>query len=102
MNDATASLRSSRPVNGSQLLPSYVSIAALVASIAAAGGRRSVSRFSMRRTSVSSPAAAATRSILKPGMSSRRLTAIGSSVLHPDEAHLHLGQIDRLERPQLG
>jgi hypothetical protein len=41
----------------------------------------SVSRFSKRSTSGSSPAAAATRSMLKPGMWSRRATLISSSLL---------------------
>src|SRR5437868_5738080 len=68
MCSATASLRSSRPVNGSQLLASSVPIAARVASIASGGGATSVSRFSRRRTSGSSPAAAATRSMLKPAL----------------------------------
>jgi len=46
---ATASLRSSRPVNGSQLFASSSPIAARVAAIAASGGAMSVSRFSSRR-----------------------------------------------------
>src|SRR5215208_3311637 len=74
MYAATASFRSSRPVNGSQLLASSSPTAARVASTASSGGGMSVSRFSRRRTSGSSPAAAATRSMLKPGMWSSRLT----------------------------
>ena len=46
-------------------------------STASAGGGMSVSRFSKRSTSGSLPAAAATRSMLKPGMPSRRRTLIG-------------------------
>jgi len=64
-------------VNGNQLFASPSPIAARVASIASGGGGMSVSRFSIRRMSRSSPAAAATRSILKPGMVSRRRTLIG-------------------------
>src|SRR5918999_2056846 len=81
MDAATASLRSSRPVNGSQLFASSSPIAARVASIASAGGGMSVSRFSRRRTSGSSPAAAATRSMLNPGMSRSRVTPLGFSPL---------------------
>src|SRR5438105_2804546 len=97
MKAATASFRSSRPLNGSQLFASSSPIAARVASIASAGGGMSVSRFSSRRTSGSSPAAAATRSILNPGMASRRVptTAIVAVALlvalaEPAVAHAHV------------
>src|SRR5438034_137426 len=63
--------------NGGQLLASSSPMAARVASMAASGGGISVSRFSIRRMSGSVPAAAATRSMLKPGICPRRLTLIG-------------------------
>jgi hypothetical protein len=68
MRRATSDLSSPMPVNGSHEFPSSVPTAARVASIAAAGGGMSVSRFSMRRISGSLPAAAATLSIENPGM----------------------------------
>ena len=67
MYAATASFMSSRPVNGSQLFASSSPSAARVASTASGGGGMSVSRFSIRSTSGSSPAAAATRSIDETG-----------------------------------
>src|SRR5919198_939125 len=95
MYAATARLRSSRPVNGSQLFASSSPIAVRVASMASAGGGRSVSRFSKRRTSGSSPAAAATRSMLKPGICSRRWTLTALPGLD-DAAGTHAGDLDRM------
>src|SRR5215211_1959736 len=76
---ATSRLSSLMPVNGSHEFASSVPTAARVAATATAGGGMSVSRFSMRSTSGSLPAAAATLSIENSGMPFSR-SPIGSTL----------------------